>query len=112
MIKMSIYLTIAVILGMVACESEPEPIPVPETETILEFTPRVLAHITTDKPVYKPNDMAFIEAYIFDPTTHGPATLLQNRWNYELSKMTWQPTSSYATVIIKDSNDDEIYSDR
>lgn len=55
---------------------EPEPIPIPDSEIILEYTPRVLAHITTDKPVYKPNDMAFIEAYIFDPTTHGPAELM------------------------------------
>jgi hypothetical protein len=73
MLKMSIYYTIALILGMVTCSD----VKIPEIEEpILNYTPRILAHITTDKPVYKPKDIAFIEAYIFDPTTHGPATIL------------------------------------
>jgi len=72
MFKLSACITIALILGMVSSEKELEP----EKEPLVEYTPRVLAHITTDKPVYKPNDMAFIEAYIFDPTTNGPATLM------------------------------------
>lgn len=33
---------------------------------------RLLGHISTDKPVYKPNDMMFIEVYAFDPVTKGP----------------------------------------
>jgi hypothetical protein len=75
--KTSIYFTIALILGMVTCSDPPTfiKIPVPE-ESIFEYTPRILAHITTDKPVYKQKDIAFIEAYIFDTTTHGPATIL------------------------------------
>jgi len=36
---------------------------------------RVLAHITTDKPIYKPNDVMFIEVFVIDPTTKKPAVL-------------------------------------
>jgi hypothetical protein len=55
--------------------------------------------------------MAFIEAYIFDPTTHGPAELMWQRYDYELRQSTWQPKRSSASVVIMDSNDNEIYSD-
>ena len=40
----------------------------------------VLAHITTDKPVYKTNDMMFVEVYTFDPLTKAPAELNYNNW--------------------------------
>ena len=31
-----------------------------------------LGHITTDKPIYKPNDVAFIEVYVIDSLTKEP----------------------------------------
>ena len=32
----------------------------------------VLAHIQSDKPVYKSNDVMFVEVYFFDPVTKKP----------------------------------------
>ena len=43
----------------------------------------MLGHISTDKPVYKPKDMAFIEVYVFDPTTKGPAQFMTQRYDYQ-----------------------------
>jgi len=73
--KMSILILVVFILGMVSgdiIDVDIMPTPEPEPERP-EDNKRALAHITTDKPVYKPNDMAFIEVYVFDPATHGPA---------------------------------------
>ena len=41
-----------------------------------------LAHITTDKPIYKPNDVAFIEVYAVDLLTKEPARKMKEMYNY------------------------------
>ena len=40
-----------------------------------------LAHISTDKPIYKPNDVIFIEVHIINPMTKAPAKYFQNYWD-------------------------------
>ena len=71
---------------------DPPPIPVdpvPEKPVIEDLNKgkcdgpsRILGHISTDKPIYKPNDMAFIEVYVFDPTTKGPAEVFSQSYDY------------------------------
>ena len=41
-----------------------------------------LAHITTDKPIYKPNDVAFIEVYAIDPHTKEPTRKFYSGYDY------------------------------
>ena len=53
----------------------------------------MLAHIQTDKPVYKSNDVMFVEVYLVDPITKKP--LLNQRIN--------------AILKIKDSFDEVIF---
>ena len=55
----------------------------------------VLAHIQTDKPVYKGNDVMFIEVYFVDPITKKPL-LRENTFE--------------ANLKIFDSFDQEVFS--
>jgi len=41
---------------------------IPRTE------PRLDAHITTDKPLYKPGDIMYVEVYMFDALDKTPYT--------------------------------------
>ncbi len=43
-------------------------IPVPENYACSNY----LLHIQTDKPVYKPSDVIFVQAYLIDPLTKIP----------------------------------------
>jgi hypothetical protein len=76
----------------------------------LEESKRILAHITSDKPIYKPNDMAFFEVYTIDPTTKAPAHLTYNRYNYKNKTYSLQDTKVVANMKILDSFDSEVFS--
>jgi len=82
--------------------------PLPPPVEVVDKTIRALAHITTDKPVYKPLDVMFIEVFVIDPTTKAPTVMKSQRWNYETRKMMlmeYEPTASFE---ILDGNDENI----
>ena len=83
----------------------------PPVDEKLDSVSRILAHITTDKPVYNPNDVVFIEVYLVDPTTKKPAEIKLSQWDYRLNKSIMTVMEAYADVKILDSFDNEVYSD-
>jgi len=66
-------------------------IPTPENYTCSNY----LLHIQTDKPVYKPSDVIFIQAYLIDPLSKKPCD---------------DSFCLYATLEIYDGQDSIIYS--
>jgi len=47
---------------------------------MIENSERVLAHISTDKPIYKPDDVMFVEVHVVNPVSKEPARLFQESW--------------------------------
>ena len=48
-----------------------------------DWTHRLEAHISTDKVIYRPNDVIFIEAYIIDAFTKTPIGLNDTEGYYK-----------------------------
>ena len=64
--NLTIFTAIIMILNISSINGRIRPIrpPFPRRES-----ERILAHILTDKPVYKPNDVMFVELYLIDAFT-------------------------------------------
>ena len=70
--------------------------------------PRVTANIKTDKVIYKPGDVMYIEVYMFDAFNKTPFTS-ENR-DYGYYAASYYYPSLYASMNILDPNDISIYS--
>eukprot|EP00347_Sterkiella_histriomuscorum_P000042 403377406 len=64
---------------------------------------RILAHIHTDKLIYKPNDVMFVEVFLFDAMTKQPVTQIEGQ--------SLEETLYPAVFTIKDDKDNQVYQD-
>ena len=86
--------------------------PAPQVIKTPAVVNRILAHITTDKPIYKANDVAFVEVFLIDPTTKKPAKLLNESWDYRENKMISREQKVLADMKILDMFGNQIYAMR
>lgn len=75
----------------------------------------IRSHIALDKPVYKPNDVMFIEVFAVDALNKLPATeveLSRRLWDGRQRAWAWTKyyTPTNATISIRDANSHEIFS--
>ena len=81
----------------------------------LKFTPSQEYHIATDKPVYKPNDVMFIEVFAVDKYSKIPMTevpIMKRIWDTGDMESDWHTEyqNTNQTMRIQDSNENEIFS--
>ena len=76
------------------------------TQSIQSNQQRVDAHILTDKVIYKPGDIMFIEVFLFDAFNKTP---IQPDDIYGYPSTSYYYSYVYATLNVVDPNDVQIY---